>query len=86
MTEGAKAASAAASKLPADDYDVIGFVLLLQDSKTVKTITALTKGRSCIVWPDDDLPGAKVAHAAVLARPGPVGLGRARPLTLRCSG
>ena len=59
-TEGAKAATAAASKLPADDYDVIGFV-----SSTVipsaATLKALTKGRSCIVWPDDDLPGAKVA-------------------------
>ena len=62
-TEGAKAATAAASKLPADDYDVIGFV-----SSTVipsaDTLKALTKGRSCIVWPDDDLPGAKVGHEA----------------------
>ena len=62
-TEGAKAATAAASKLPADDYDVIGFV-----SSTVipsaDTLKARTKGRSCIVWPDDDLPGAKVGHEA----------------------
>ena len=59
-TEGAKAATAAASKLPADDYDVIGFV-----SSTVipsaDTLKARARGRSCIVWPDDDLPGAKVA-------------------------
>ena len=58
-TEGAKAATAAAAKLPADDYDVIGFV----SSSTIPsadTLRALSRGRSCIVWPDDDLPGAKV--------------------------
>ena len=58
--EGAKAATAAASKLPADDYDVIGFVSSTM-IPSADTLTALTKGRSCIVWPDDDLPGAKVA-------------------------
>ena len=65
-TEGAKAATAAAAKLPADDYDVIGFV----SSSTIpnsKTLTALSRGRSCIVWPDDDLPGAKVAARLVSA-------------------
>ena len=62
--EGAKAATAAVSKLPADDYDVIGFV---SSSKipSADTLTALAKGRSCIVWPDDDLPGAKVATRLV---------------------
>ena len=58
--EGAKAATAAASKLPVDDYDVIAFA----SSSTIPndaTLTALSRGRSCIVWPDDDLPGAKVA-------------------------
>ena len=58
--EGAKAATAAASTLPAADYDVIGFVSAsrIPDGDT---LTALSRGRSCIVWPDDDLPGAKVA-------------------------
>ena len=62
--EGAKAATAAAAKLPADDYDVIGFVSSskIPDSDT---LTALSRGRSCIVWPDDDLPGAKVATRLV---------------------
>ena len=58
--EGARAAAAAASKLPAADYDVIGFVSSSKIPNS-KTLTALSRGRSCIVWPDDDLPGAKVA-------------------------
>ena len=65
-TEGAKAATFAAAKLPTDEYDVIGFV----SASTVpnsKTITALTKGRSCIVWPDDDTPGRDVAARLVSA-------------------
>ena len=64
--EGAKAASAAASKLPAADYDVVGFV---SSSKIPHrdTLTALSRGRSCIVWPDDDLPGAKAATRLVSA-------------------
>ena len=65
-TEGAKAADAAAAKLPVEDYDVIGFA-----SSTVipsaATLKALTKGRSCIVWPDDDLPGAKVGRKLLSA-------------------
>ena len=65
-TEGAKAATAAASKLPTADYDVIGFV-----SSTVipsaGTLTALAKGRPCIIWPDDDEPGEKVATRLVSA-------------------
>ena len=66
FAEGAKAATAAASKLPTADYDVIGFV----SSTTIPsadTLTALAKGRSCIVWPDDDPPGAKVATRLVSA-------------------
>ena len=59
-TEGAKAATAAASKLPADDYDVIGFVSASK-IPSADTLTALAKGRSCIVWPDDDEPGVQVA-------------------------
>ena len=64
--EGAKAATAAASKLPAADYDVIGFV---SASKVPDrdTLTALVGRRSCIVWPDDDLPGAKIATRLVSA-------------------
>ena len=48
-TEGAKAADAAVSKLPAEDFDVIGFV---SSSKipSADTLAALAKGRSCIVW------------------------------------
>ena len=65
-TEGAKAATAAASKLPADDYDVIGFVSASK-IPSADTLTALSRGRSCIVWPDDDLPGAKVAARLVSA-------------------
>ena len=64
--EGAKAAFFAASKLPTADYDVIGFV----SASTIPdgdTLTALSRGRSCIVWPDDDLPGAKVATRLVSA-------------------
>ena len=85
-TEGGKAADAAAAKLPADDYDVIGFV----SSSTIPndaTLKALTKGRSCIVWPDDDLPGAKVG-TRLCAAPGPVSLGRAdgRPGSARAHG
>ena len=65
-TEGAKAADAAVSKLPAEDFDVIGFV---SSSKipSADTLAALAKGRSCIVWPDDDEPGAKVARRLVSA-------------------
>ena len=65
-TEGAKAASFAASKLPADDYDVIGFVSASK-IPSADTLTALSRGRSCVVWPDDDLSGAKVATRLVSA-------------------
>ena len=64
--EGAKAATAAAAKLPADDYDVVGF----PSSSTIPnkaTLGALAKGRAGIVWPDDDPPGAKVATRLVSA-------------------
>ena len=64
--EGAKAATAAASKLPVDDYDVIGFA----SSSTIPndaTLKELSRGRSCIIWPDDDEPGAKVARRLVSA-------------------
>ena len=64
--EGASAATAAASKLPADDYDVIGFVSSTM-IPSADTLTALTKGRSCIVWPDDDLPGARVGRKLLSA-------------------
>ena len=59
-TEGAKAADAAAAKLPAADYDVIGFV----SATTIPspdTLAALSRGRSSVVWPDDDVPGARGA-------------------------
>ena len=65
-TEGAKAADAAAAKLPADDYDVIGF----PDSTTIPsaaTLAEIAKGRPCIVWGDYDEPGAKVARRLVSA-------------------
>ena len=64
--EGAKAALAAASKLPVDDYDVIAFA----SSSTIPndaTLKALSRGRSCVIWPDDDVPGAKVATRLVSA-------------------
>ena len=63
--EGAKAANAVASKLPAD-YDVIGFVSSTR-IPSVATLTALARGRACVVWPDDDLPGAQVATRLVSA-------------------
>ena len=65
-TEGAKAADAAAAKLPADDYDVIGF----PDSTTIPnaaTLAEFAKGRSCIVWGDYDRPGEQVARRLVSA-------------------
>ena len=64
--EGAKAATAAASKLPVDDYDVIAFA----SSSTIPndaTLKALSRGRSCVIWPDDDVPGARVATRLVSA-------------------
>ena len=64
--EGAKAAIFAASKLPAADYDVIGFVSASKIPGP-DTLTEISRGRSCIVWPDDDLPGAKVAARLVSA-------------------
>ena len=61
--EGAKAATAAASKLQAGDYDVIGFV-----SSTVipsaDTLATVAKGRACVVWPDADVPGVSGRRAA----------------------
>ena len=42
-TEGGKAADAAAAKLPADDYDVIGFVSSTHDSKRSDPRGALTR-------------------------------------------
>ena len=58
--EGAKAATAAARTLPAD-YDVVAFV---SSSKipSAAALETLATGRACIIWPDDDLPGAKVAQ------------------------
>ena len=64
--EGAKAATAAASKLPTADYDVVGFVSASKIPDR-DTLTALSRGRSCIVWPDDDLPGARAATRLVAA-------------------
>ena len=64
--EGAKAATAAASKLPADDYDVVGFF----SASTIPNgaiLAEIAKGRPCIVWPDDDKPGAKVGRRLVSA-------------------
>ena len=66
FAEGAKAATAAASKLPAADYDVIGFVSASKIPGP-DTLTEISRGRSCIVWPDDDLPGARVATQLVSA-------------------
>ena len=58
--EGAKAATEAARKLPAD-YDVVAFV---SSSKipSAAALETLATGRACIIWPDDDLPGAKVSQ------------------------
>ena len=64
--EGAKAATAAASKLPADDYDVVGFVSA-STIPNVATLAEIAKGRSCIVWPDDDGPGEKAGQRLVAA-------------------
>ena len=63
--EGAKAATAAARKLPAD-YDVLAFV----SASTIPSAAALktlATGRACVIWPDDDLPGAKVAQRLSVA-------------------
>ena len=64
--EGAPAAIAAASKLPVDDFDVVGFVSA-STIPSADTLEELTKGRACIVWPDDDDPGAKVGQRLVSA-------------------
>ena len=63
--EGAPAAIAAASKLPAD-FDVVGFV---SSSKipSADTLAELTKGRSVVIWPDDDDTGAKVGRKLLSA-------------------
>ena len=61
-TEGAKAADAAAAKLPADDYDVIGF----PDSTTIPsaaTLAEIAKGR-----PSHCLGGLRRTRASRLAR------------------
>ena len=66
FAEGAKAATAAASKLPTADYDVIGFV----SSTTIPndaTLAALSKGRRAVIWPDDDDPGKQVGRRLVSA-------------------
>ena len=63
--EGAKAATAAARKLPAD-YDVLAFV----SASTIPSAAALktlATGRACVIWPDDNLPGAKVAQRLSVA-------------------
>ena len=65
-TEGAKAADAAASKLSADEYDVIGF----PDSTTIPnaaTLAKIAKGRTCVVWGDYDQPGEQAARRLVSA-------------------
>ena len=64
--EGAKAATAAASKLAADGYDVVGFVSA-STIPSADTLKELTAGRSCIVWPDDDGPGEKAGQRLVAA-------------------
>ena len=64
--EGAKAAKAAALKLPADDFDVVGFfsASTIPSPDTLKTVAT---GRAHIVWPDYDLPGEDVARRLVSA-------------------
>ena len=64
--EGAKAATAAADKLPNDDYDVIGFVgtANIPDDEFLEKLTI---GRPCIVWPDDDEPGARISNKLVVS-------------------
>ena len=84
-TEGAKAATAAASKLP--DYDVIAFA----SSSTIPddaTLTVLSQGRSCVIWPDDDLPGVRVATrlCAALRQAGADGVTVVDPARLRLTG
>ena len=65
-TEGAKAATFAASKLPADDFDVVGFVSATT-IPNASTLEKIAKGRPCVVWPDDDDPGAKAGQRLVSA-------------------
>ena len=65
-TEGAKAADAAASKLPADDFDVVGFVSATTIPNAA-TLAEFATGRSCIVWGDDDPQGVKGARWLVSA-------------------
>ena len=65
-TEGARAAGFAARALPAADFDVVAFI----SSAVVPTGTALkhvARGRQCVVWPDDDLPGARIAQRIATA-------------------
>ena len=65
-TEGAKAATFAALKLPADDFDVVGFVSATT-IPNASTLEKIAKGRPCVVWPDDDDPGAKAGQRLVSA-------------------
>ena len=62
--EGAKAAKSAALKLPADDFDVVGF-FSASTIPNAATLAKIAKGRPCIVWPDDDEAGAKAGQRLV---------------------
>ena len=63
-TEGAKAAKSAALKLPADDFDVVGF-FSASTIPNAATLTKIAKGRPCVVWPDYDEAGAKAGQRLV---------------------
>ena len=62
--EGAKAAKAAALKLPADDFDVVGF-FSASTIPNAATLAKIAKGRPCVVWPDYDEAGAKAGQRLV---------------------
>ena len=64
--EGGPAAIAAASKLPVDDFDVIGFVSASK-IPSAATLAEIAKGRSCVIWPDDDDPGKQVGRKLLSA-------------------
>ena len=63
-TEGAKAAKSAALKLPADDFDVVGF-FSASTIPNAATLAKIAKGRPCVVWPDYDEAGAKAGQRLV---------------------
>ena len=63
-TEGAKAAKSAALKLPADDFDVVGF-FSASTIPNAATLAKIATGRPCVVWPDYDEAGAKAGQRLV---------------------